>query len=350
MIAAMPLPRLMVWTCGLAGLVMLWPRDDPAAEMAAAARSFLGSLPAELRARAVRPLADAEHARWAFVPGDYAGVPFGALDAAQTDAARGLLRSALSARGYDKAMAIVELENVLRRLESRDGRDAAHRDPARYAVLVFGEPTDGGTWNWRVQGHHVSLRFFVVEGAFAGCTPAFLGSNPHEVRDGDGAGRRVLGAEEDLARAFLLLCDAEQLGSVVLAGEAPADILLGPSRAADFLGAPRGLAWSAMGEGQRALLWRLVEEYARNLRGPLAEAELARIEAQGRDGIHFAWCGGRERGQPHYYRIHGPRFVIEYDNTQNGANHVHTVWRDLDRDFGGDPLRRHLEEEHGRRK
>jgi hypothetical protein len=332
----------------VAGVAVRAPRSDPAvAAMAAAAGAFLEQLPAELRAKAAFALTDAEHRRWGFVPAAYPGVQLGELDGEQEEAAHALLRAGLSARGYDKAIAIVQLEDVLRELESRPDRVATHRDRGRYAVAVFGEPSASGTWSWRVQGHHVSLRFFVVQGRFAGCTPAFLGSNPHELRTGPARGKRVLGAEEDLARALLLLCDDAQRRAAVIDERAPADILLGPGRAADSLGAPVGLSWAAMSEGQRAVLWRLIGEFAHNLRAEFAERELLRIEAAGPDAIHFAWCGGVERGEGHYYRIHGPQFVIEYDNTQDGANHVHTVWRDLERDFGGDVLRQHLEQEHG---
>ncbi|MEZ5966787.1 MAG: DUF3500 domain-containing protein [Planctomycetota bacterium] len=335
--------RLLAWACVGGTALLTLPRGDSAtAAMAQAARAFLASLPAGLRSQAMRPLGDAERTSWAFVPGDYPGVPFARLDATQRAAVDALLHSALSVRGHEKVNGIVELENVLRALESRDGRIATHRDPGRYAVMVFGDPTDDGTWSWRLQGHHLSLRFAIVAGVLASATPTFLGSNPHEVRQGQDAGHRVLGAEEDLARALLLLCDDAQRARAVLAAQAPADIVLGPTRAADFLGDPKGLPWSAMSAGQRELLWRLVEEFAHNLRAEFAQAELARIESQGRDAICFAWCGGSEHGQGHYFRIHGPRFVIEYDNTQNGANHVHTVWRDLDRDFGGDALLQHL--------
>ncbi len=331
---------------GVGGGLALWSRTvDPGAQaMAQAARAFVATLSQPLRQKAQRPLEDAERTQWNFVPGAYAGVLLQDLDDPQRQAAQALLRAALSARGYDKTNAIVQLENVLHEIESRAGRDAAHRDPGRYSLLLFGEPTDDGTWSWRIQGHHVSLRVTVVKGRFASATPAFLGSNPHEQRDGKAAGRRVLGAEEDLARAFLTLCDEEQRAKAVIATDAPADVILGPTRAADFLGKPSGLPWSAMNEGQRAVLWRLIEEYAHNLRAEFADGELARIKQRGVEHIHFAWAGGFERGEGHYYRIHGEHFVIEYDNTQHGANHSHTVWRDLERDFGGDLLRQHLEE------
>ncbi len=333
--------------------IAVWPRPIPRAsaadEVAAAASTFLGTLSAEQRALASRPLGDAERTQWNFVPGRYAGIELGALDAAQSEAAHGVLRTVLSASGYDKTMAIVGLEDVLRAIESQGGRDASHRDPDRYALLVLGEPAKGGTFAVRFQGHHVSLQVAVHEGRLAGTTPRFLGGNPHELRSGERRGRRVLGAEEDLARAFLLLLDEAQLGKAVIADEAPADVLLGPGVPPERLGARRGVAWRELNDAQRAVLWRLLEEHARVLRAEFADAELVRIRAAGLDELSFAWAGGRERGQGHYYRLHGVHFAVEYDNTQDGANHVHTVWRDFERDFGGDLLRRHLEEQHGRR-
>ncbi|HZN40959.1 MAG TPA: DUF3500 domain-containing protein [Planctomycetota bacterium] len=328
-------------------------KQDPAtpvtAGIARAARGFLDSLPPALRSSAQRALDDPELTRWNFVPGRYPGVEIGALDAPQRAKAHELLRAMLSVRGYEKTMAIVALENVLRDLATEQGQDGSHRDPDRYSLLVCGEPEALGTWCARFQGHHVSLRIAVQKGQITAHTPQFLGSHPHEQRSGPTAPRRILGAEEDLARAFLLLLDETQLARAVISKDAPADVLLGPGKDPQSLGERRGLPWSQLNETQRGVLWRLVEEYARVWRGELAEAELARIKGDQLDVLSFAWAGGFERGQGHYYRIHGVHFAIEYDNTQNNANHVHTLWRDFEHDFGGDALRTHLEQQHGRK-
>jgi len=335
--------------------IALWPErpaQGPGGDVAAvahAAQTFLGTLTPELQKAAGRSLDDAERTQWNFVPGRYAGVELGALDAKQKEAAHSVLRAMLSVRGYAKTTAIVELENVLRDLATKASRDGSHRDPGRYSLLVCGEPAADGTFALRFQGHHVSLQLSVVSGQLASHTPQFLGTNPHDVPSADGARKRVLGAEEDLARAFLLLLDEAQLGKAVIAAEAPPDVLLGPGKEPAALGERRGLPWKHMNEAQRGVLWRLLEEYAHVLRQGFADAELARIREHGLDELSFAWAGGRERGQGHYYRIHGLHFAIEYDCTQDGANHVHTVWRDFERDFGGDPLRAHLEQQHGRK-
>jgi len=328
----------------VAGLAM-WPQgpDAAVAEVAKASQAFLAALPPELRTKATRPLADAERTQWNFVPGVYAGVPFGELAEPATRAAHALLHSLLSARGFQKTTAIMQLENVLHELESKDGHDASHRDPGRYTLLVFGEPAADGAFALRLQGHHVSLHFSCAGGHLASGTPQFLGSNPAELRSGAHAGTRILGAEEDLARALLLLCDDAQRARAVIAAVAPADVFLGPARTVDALGEQKGLPASAMTQGQQEVLWRLIEEFVHNLRPEFATTELARIRADF-DGVHFAWAGGMEHGQGHYYRLHGRHFAIEYDNTQNDANHVHTVWRDLEHDFGGDVLRQHYEQ------
>ena len=319
---------------------------DPAVvDVATMARTFLDGLSPALRAKAARAFDDGERTTWAFVPGRYPGVEFGDLDAAAMERARAVLRSLLSARGFAKTMAIVQLEDLLRAIEGKGGRDVSHRDPARYTLLVCGEPDPAGAFGVRVQGHHVSLHFTFFDGWLVGCTPHFFGSNPHEQREGPNVGQRVLAAEEDLGRELLASLDGVQRAKAVIDTKAPPDVLLGPAAQFSVLGEPKGLAAAAMTEAQRAGLWRLVELFAQDLRGEFAAQELTRLSAQ-RDDLHFAWAGGSERGQGHYWRVQGRTFAIEYDNTQNDANHVHVVWRDLERDFGADPLRAHLQQQH----
>jgi hypothetical protein len=329
--------------------IALWQEPAPRADaLVEAAQQLVAALPAELRAKACRPADAATRTQWNFVPQEYPGAALGELDAAATARVHALLRAVLSAAGHGKVEAIIALEKVLRELEQAAGRDAAHRDPGRYWICFHGAPAAQGAWSFQLQGHHVSLHFAVRDGALVGATPAFLGANPHQIPSGPHRGERILVREEELARALLALCTPEQKQRAVIAAAAPADIILGPQRAADGLGAPQGLPHSAMDALQKQLLWRLIEEYVQIRREGYAEAELRRIDAAGRDGIHFAWAGGEGRGVGHYYRIHGPTFVIEYDNTQNDSNHVHTVFRDLEHDFGGDLLRQHLERDHGR--
>jgi hypothetical protein len=330
----------------VAGLALWQDPRSATVVLAEAAERFLAALPPELQKKASAPLASEDRTVWNFVPQQYPGIALAELDRAQKAAVHALLRAVLSTQGHLKTTAIIQLETVLRAIEGAGGRDASHRDSGRYWLQVFGTPRKDAAWAFRLQGHHVSLHFAVADGKLVGASPAFLGANPHEVRDGPMAGTRVLAAEEDLARELLAALTPEQRAKAILAVEAPRDVILGPGRAADGLGAPQGLPWSAMQPDQRLMLWRLIEEYVNNRKRDFAEQELARIRDKGLDGVHFAWAGSTERGHGHYYRVHGPTFVIEYDNTQNDANHVHTVFRDLERDFGGDLLRAHYEHGH----
>ena len=315
--------------------------DQPAQEMAGAATAFLASLTPELRTKAALPFDGAARQDWHYVPRDRAGVEFAQMDDVQRRAARALMRSALSSQGAGKVEEIMLLDAVLREMEKGSG---VRRDPLAYSVAVFGTP-GGDAWGWKLEGHHVSLNF-TGAGTSTAVTPAFLGANPAEVRTGERAGLRVLSQEEDLARELLASLTADERRTAVLGDRAPDDILAVPGRALEQVDGS-GLAWAAMNPAQRALVERLLAEFARNLRYDLAEAELARIHAAGMDAVRFAWMGSDRRGEGHYWRLSGPTFVIECDNTQNGANHVHTVWRDRQRDFGRDLLRDHREAEQG---
>jgi hypothetical protein len=317
----------------------------PAARMAAAATKFLDALTPELRAKAALPFEDQARLDWHYVPRDRIGVAFKAMDETQRAAARELMRSALSSTGANKVEQIMALETVL--IEIEKGARPGHRDPLAYSIVVFGEPAagvDAQPWAWKIEGHHVALNFTGVNQQTA-VTPAFLGSNPAQIPHGERAGTRVLAAEEDLGRELLASLDAEQRRVAIIADVAPADILAIPGRSIDEVDAS-GLAVASMNDNQRAIVERLLAVYAGNLRQDLAEHELQRIAAAGIGNLRFAWMGGDKRGEGHYYRLSGPTFVIEYDNTQNGANHVHTVWRDRQRDFGRDLLKEHLEHGH----
>jgi hypothetical protein len=188
----------------------------------------------------------------------------------------------------------------------------------------------------------VSLNFTIAPDGAVAVTPAFLGANPAEVRTGERAGQRVLAAEEDLARDLLGSLSASQRSVAMIAETAPGDILAMPGRALSDID-ESGLSASEMTPEQTALLRRLLAVYTGNLRMDLEAEQVARMEAAGLGTVRFAWAGSEEKGRPHYYRLSGPTFVIEYDNTQNGANHVHTVWRDRTRDFGRDLLKEHYD-------
>jgi len=316
---------------------------DPVAEMAAAADRFLASLSAEQRHRATFPFESDERLKWHFIPNEMfprKGVSFKELNAEQRSVAHALLRSGLSQRGYLTATAVMDLERVLRALE---GGTRFARDPEEYFVSVFGTPDAGGAWGWRVEGHHLSLHFTIVGESAVASSPAFFGANPAKVRDGPLKGRRVLGAKEDAARALFLALDVTQRAQAVVSEAPPEDIVTGNKLPIDPL-SPVGIRASELSESQRGLLQGLLEVYTSLMADDIAAQRLARLRQAGLEKVTFAWAGAIERGKPHYYRLQGPTFLIEYDNTQNDGNHVHSVWRDFAADFGRDLLREHVRE------
>ena len=305
-------------------------------EMADAARRLVASLDEQPRSEVLIALDSEERMNWGFTPRPRKGLPLKEMDEAQRDLVHALLRTGLSQRGHLDATQIIALESVLRRLEGRD-----YRDPELYFLSIFGDPTDGGTWGWRFEGHHLSLNFTIVNGRFIAAGPSFFGANPASQGEGEDR-QRVLAAEEDLGRQLIMALPEGQRATATLAERAFGDIVTGNSRQVD-IGEPAGLVFSAMAPEHQEMLRKLVEHYAHRLRPDLADQELAAIAAAGWDKVHFAWAGPFDAGQGHYYRMHGPTFLVEYDNTQNRANHVHTAWRDLRNDFGRDLIREHYQ-------
>lgn len=331
----------------IAAFVLLAVRllATPAGEMGAAANTFLSALTPEQKIKATFAFNAAERENWHFIPRDRNGLPLKEMTPAQRHLAYALLNSGLSHRGYGKAVTIMSLEQILQDMEGPNRRFP--RDPELYYVSVFGDPADKGSWGWRVEGHHLAINFTIVDGVVVAGTPSFMGTNPGEVRTGGRAGLRVLGVEEDLARTLVTSLNEEQRRQAVVNPKAPDDILTVAAAVAD-IGPAKGLRLSEMDATQRELVRKVIEEYVGRLRGELAAADLQQINAAGLDQVVFAWAGGLERGQGHYYRIHGPTFLFEYDNTQNDANHVHAVWRDFKGDFGRDILAEHLRAGHGK--
>jgi hypothetical protein len=261
------------------------------------------------------------------------------MSEAQRTAAHELLRAGLSPGGYTTATAVMELEGILRDIEGSGARFA--RDPEQYFFSIFGTPGDSGAWGWRVEGHHLSLHFTIVDGSWVATAPAFLGANPAEVREGPRTGLRILAEREDLARQLLSSLDEAQHATAVISADAPNDIVTGADLDIEPL-TPAGIRASALRADQRELLLSLIEVYATLATEDVAAARLGALREAGIDDISFAWAGGGEPGDRHYYRVQGPTFLVEYDNTQNDANHIHSVWRDFDGDFGADILREHL--------
>jgi hypothetical protein len=341
-------PALIAATLLFWGAPPLHGQGDPAgpsgeleavqAAMASAATHFLESLDPGRRSRASLPFDDSLRMGWAYIPGARPGLLLADMTGEQRRRAHALLRTALSGPGYLKVTSIMQLEEVLRGIET----DGFPRNVEGYVFAIFGDPAGDRPWGWRFEGHHVSLNFTSVRPEALATTPLFLGSNPAEVRVGSWAGLRVLAEEEDLARALLLSLTPQQRGRAIFSERAPPDIVTRNDPVARDV-PMEGLPVREMTTDQRLLLLRLLEVYASTLQTDVAQRRLGAIREAGVENLHFAWAGGSEVGGPHYYRIQGPTLLIEYDNVQSGANHIHTVWRDLEDDFGGDMLRRHYE-------
>ena len=256
--------------------------------------------------------------------------------------AQALLATGLSGRGYAKAVSIMSLEAVLKELEHDT---TGKRDPENYFVSIFGKP-GVAPWGWRLEGHHLSLNYAIPNDNAPEMTPSFFGTNPGEVKSGPRTGTRILGTEEDLGRQLVKSLSEAQKKTAMVLPEAPKEIFNDPKRTDPTQ--PEGIPQNQLTADQSALLMKIIKEYLFRCRPDVAGEDFAKIEKAGLEKLYFTWAGGLELGQPHYYRVQGGHFILEYDNTQNDANHVHSIWRDFDHDFGGDLLKAHLDSAHPR--
>lgn len=376
------------------------PRHQTALEMAEAASAWLGSLTDEQRmvAHGAVPAyddpLDAERRRWFYTPTDHGGLTVHEQRPAQQRAAMRLVATGLSMAGYVTVATTMGLENVLDRVEgfvTRFDRERG-RDPGLYYLRVFGEPGGDAPWGWRFGGHHVSLNNLVVGGELVSSTPCFLGADPASAPLLGGALNRPLARVEDLARELVRSLPADLAGRAVLLGRAPSDLVTAnrttvsegdrvvplsgiwrdprfpddteqaklqalsdaidaaaaftpdDHRTVEYTASPKGVAGRDLDGSQRELLLALLGTYFDRV--PDSVSPLAAYDDAALDDVHVAWAGPLEPGEPHYYRMQGPRLLIEWDNTQRGANHAHSVWRDPEADFGLDVLARHRARHH----
>jgi hypothetical protein len=320
--------------------------NDASAASAAAARTFVAMLPDSTRPVALHAFDDTDRTRWFFIPTEQIpngrmGLVVSRMAPRERDAAFTLLHTALSDGGYRTARAIMANEAVLGRMESAMPGGHPIRDSTRYFVTVFDTAARDEPWGWRVEGHHLSVNVtgFGTGGPYV-VAPLFMGANPHRIPSGPNAGARLLAAEEDVARSLLGSLSAEQRARAIVSDTTYGEMRTRNDPKARAL--PReGLAAADMTEAQRATLRQLLSVYSNRMSPASARAQWQRIEEAGFGNLHFVWAGSSIVGKAHYYRIHGPTVLVEYDNSQNNANHSHTVWRDLEHDFGGDLLRAH---------
>ena len=309
--------------------------------MMLAANAFRSKLSPEQLAQASFKFDDAERLNWHFIPRERKGLPLRELEGEALKAAHALIASGLSKSGYEQTLSIMSLEEVLYLLETEPKDRAERRErrhPGKYYLSIFGNPSDTAPWGWRLEGHHISLNYTLDKGLVTGTTPEFFGTNPAFIEAGPGRSIRVLGPEEDMARQILKLCTPEQAKITHIDTKAPDDLRIGANAQAPTAQPETtpavGLVAAKMSDDQKKLLGELIAEYLANMPADVSAKRKAALTQAGFDNIHFAWWGETERNQRHYYRIQGPTFLIEYNNTQSSANHVHSYWRDLAGDFG----------------
>lgn len=316
-----------------------------AKEMSDAANKLLQSLD-EAQAKSISfSMEDPQRKDWQFVPMERKGLGLKSMKPHQRGLAMALVQSVLSHKGFATAMEIMSLEQVLRELENNPNK----RDPEKYHLFLFGTPSTEQAWGWRIEGHHLSLTVTIVqtdEGQEVFTNPSFFGTNPAEVRNGPMKGVRVLGDIEDAGRDLIKQLSVEQKAKAVIAGKVPNDVINGPGREAELI-SPEGIAAADLDEKQKKMLRAILDSYLNRFRSSLMDDDREKIELAGFEKLNFAWIGKIQLGEPHYFRIQGPTFIFEYDNTQNQANHAHVVWRDFQNDFGADALRLHYEKTHG---
>jgi hypothetical protein len=336
-------PRLFLAALGLFTLCTLVRAHTPATDMFGAAQKFLGALNPEQTKQATYVLTDEERENWFFTPVPRHGLSLKQLNDSQRALGIALLRTGLGQRGNVRADAIMSLESLLKELEK--DTPPGRRDPINYFVTIFGTPSEKASWGWRFEGHHLSFNFTIIDGSHVFFAPAFMGTNPAEVLAGPRKGERVLGEEEDLGLALINSLDEAQRSVAIFTTEAPKEIITSNKHRVDPL-SPVGISSTKLTPAQREKLVALVKVYLGRGRDEIADANFAAINRAGLEKLTFAWAGALTRGRALYYRIQGPTFLIEFDNSQNNANHAHTVFRDFKGDFGHDALAEHYAKAH----
>jgi hypothetical protein len=317
-------------------------------DMARAAKALLASLDAPQKAKAAFAFKGEARTYWHFIPaemlkaGHRKGLTLKEMTAAQRALTHQLLLTVLSEAGHAKMKNIMFLEDILFTLEGKKRRFI--RDSDAYHVLIFGKPGNKGAWGWRFEGHHLSFNYTIVNAQLRG-VPSFWGSNPAVCDFGPGRRLVALEVEENLARKLRLSLGKRQEKAAVIADQAPRDILTAALPKTEAL-KQTGVGYGDLSEANQKRLITLIKEYINRHRAIVAKEDWAKIEKSGLGKIRFSWAGSTKQFEPHYYRVQGPTFLLEYANTQNGANHIHATWRDFNGDFGRDLLREHFHKDH----
>ncbi len=310
--------------------------------------NFLQDLPPELRETTVFTMPAEERRTFVYVPAIRKGTPLSKFSEQQKAQIRNILKTSLSEKGYWKSQEIMALEEVLFELENNQYKmsdGSLLRDPLKYHFFVFGNPAGESPWGWKFEGHHLSLNFTLSGSEIVSGTPAFMGSNPAVIRENGSIRLQVLRQETELGFALVNSLSNEQLSIARFSDVASGGIVTRMEPRARLLD-PAGIAYSDLNEQQKRMFRELLNVYIDNYQLGFADKLRNKIENAGIESLSFAWAGALEPGNGHYYRIQGANLLIEYDNTQNNGNHVHTVVRDLTNDFAEEILRMHYENEH----
>jgi hypothetical protein len=311
------------------------------------ANTFIQSLTDSQRNKTLYPFDTEERYRFVYVPvDDRKGITVNELNTTQRRMLMDLLSNCLSEEGVKKVNDIMQLEILLKELENRPPEDH-HRDPGKYFISIFGIPANNTIWGWRFEGHHIAFNFSANKKQLVAATPNFMGTNPAIVLSGPQKGKEIL--KDETAKGFALVnaLSAEELKKALINTTAPAEIITGNNRKA-MIEHPEGIRYNELLPANQQLMLQLMNVYIHRYTKLFADAMLKDIQTAGLDKLWFCWAGSTEHllGKPCYYRIQGPTIIIEYDNTQNNANHVHTTVRDLKNDFGGDELLEHYRQKH----
>jgi hypothetical protein len=313
-------------------------------DLASKANTFLNSLDNKLKTKAHYTFDDGERFNWFFVPRSRNGVNLHDLNNVQREAVFTLLKASLGKHGYQKATDVIALEKILQRVEGREENDS-YRDPLNYYFTVFGTPDPKNTWGWRIEGHHLSINFTVASDEIVSSTPSFLGSNPAIVPEGAEKGKQILKDESIIGFQLVNALTPTQQKEAVFSEQALPEIVSGNNRKAALL-SPAGLKFSELTDPQKQMFLSLLDVYVKNYELGFANKLMEKIKKAGLENLTFGWAGSLQPGSGYYYRIQGPMLLIEFDNTQNNANHIHTVVRDLTNDFAEDILREHYARDH----
>jgi hypothetical protein len=306
-------------------------------------KDLLNSFNAEQKAKVIYSMDDPKKEDWHFFPStmfEREGIPIKEMNPSQRELVHSVLKSFLSKSGYEKTLEIMELENVLRSF----GQDSVMRDSEKYFISFYGNPMTDDLWSMSFEGHHISLNF-TISGDEIVASPRFLGANPAMIPEGPRKGDRTLEDEEDLGFDLINSMDSQQQQKAIFQEESFKDIVslnlpeISPMK-------PVGIRYSELNPDQQKQLMRLIDEYLSNMPSKIADTRREKVMSEDLSDLYFGWVGAKSLGVAHYYRIQAKTFLIEFDNSQNNANHIHTVWRDFEGDFGRDLIREHYAKSH----